>query len=102
MQAVVVGVEADGGGVAGADREGGLAFDGVGEPEDLGEGDAAVGGVDVAEHSPGAGGGALPVVADEQDASAAVEDVAGGGVELGGGGEAGFVDDDQGGGSDAR
>ena len=54
-----------------------------------------MGGVDVAEHPAGAGGGALPVVPDQQHPPAPAGDEADGGVQLRGRRQPGLVDDDQ-------
>src|SRR6185312_13013364 len=61
VQPPVVGVVAGRGGVPAAQREGRLPFDRVGEPHHLDQGRTAVGGLDVAEHTPGACSGAVPV-----------------------------------------
>ncbi len=97
----MVEVEAERGGLAFAQREGGGAFCGVGEPEEFGEPEGAVVGLDVAQDAAGADRGELLVVADEPDAAAALQDVGDGVVEGDGVGHAGFVDDHQGLGSDA-
>lgn len=100
VQAAPVGVEAGGGGVAVADGEGGLPLGRVGESHDLDQAGRAVGGVDVPKDAAGAGGGALPVVPDEQDPAAPAGDVRDRGVQVAGGRQAGLVDDDQAGGAD--
>ena len=83
--------------VAVAQGEGGGGFGGVGEPEQLGEPDRAVGGLDVAEHAAGADRGELLVVTDQPDTAAPLDDVADRGVEGEGVGHAGLVDHHQGG-----
>ena len=95
VDAVVVEVEAERFGVAGAQREAGGAFGGVGEADEFVELDGAVGGLDVAEDAAGADRGELLVVADEAHRSAAVEDELDDLVQREGVGHAGLVDDDQ-------
>ena len=63
-------------GPAVAQGQGGGAFGGVGEPEQLGQPERAVGGGDVAQDAAGADRGELLVVADQPDAAAAADDVA--------------------------
>ena len=67
MDAVVVEVEPERLGLPVAQREGGGAFGGVGEPEQLGQVQRAVGGGDVAQDAAGADRGELLVVADQPD-----------------------------------
>ena len=67
-----VDVEPDPGRVAGADREGGGGFGLVAEADQLGQGDRAGAGLDVAQHPAGGDGGQLPVVPDEADTGAAL------------------------------
>ena len=93
---VVVDVEPEAGGVAGADGQAGGGFGLVAEPDQLGEGDGAGGGLDVAQDAAGGDGGQLPVVADEADAGAPLEREPGHRGQVAGGGHAGLVDDDQG------
>jgi len=93
---VLVDVEPDAGGVAGADGQAGGGLGLVTEPDQLGEGDRADGGLHVAQHTTGGDGGQLPVVADEADAGAPAEGEPGDGGEVAGGGHSGLVDDDEG------
>lgn len=95
VDAVVVEVEAERFGVAGAEREAGGAFGRVGEADELVELDGAVGGLDVAEDAAGADRGELLVVADEAHGAAAVEDELDDLVQRESVGHAGLVDDDE-------
>ena len=83
------------GGVAGAQREGGGAFGGGGEPHQLREGERVGVGGDVAQHAAGGDRGELAVVADQAHAGAAGQGVVDDRVEVEGAGLAGLVDDDQ-------
>ena len=96
MDASLVEVEAERFGPAVAEGEGGGAFGGVGEPEQLGEPERAVGVGDVAEHAAGADRGELLVVADQPDTAAASDDEVDGGVKGEGVGHPGLVDHHQG------
>ena len=89
---VAVEVEAQGLGLALAQRQRGGAFGRVGEPDELGQLQRAVGGADVAQHAAGADRGELLVVADQADAAAALEDVLHGDVQGERVGHAGLVD----------
>ena len=71
VDAVVVEVEPERLGAPVAQGEGGGAFGGVGEPDQLGQVQRAVGGGDVAQDAAGADRGELLVVADQPDRPAA-------------------------------
>ena len=92
---VVVEVEPEGLGAAFPKRQGGGAFDGVGEPHQLVQVQRAVGGGDVAQDTAGADRGELLGVADEPDLPAAGGDEGDGGVQGEGVGHPGLVDDHQ-------
>ena len=100
MDTVVVDVEADSGGVTGADGQAGGGFGfpgfGVGEAHDGAQGDGVVALGQVAQDAAGGDGGQLLVIADQAHAGPARQRVGDEGVEVGGGGHAGFVDDEQG------
>lgn len=100
MDAVVVDVEADSGGVSGAEGKAGGGFGGpgfgVGEPHDGAQGDGVVGLGEVAQDAAGGDGGQLLVIAGEAHAGPARQRVTDEGVQVDGGGDAGFVDDEQG------
>ena len=101
VDAALVGVEAEGAGVALAQREGGGRLGAVVEAAHLRQGGRADGLCDVAQHAAGADCTELLVVADQAHAAAAADDVVDGGGELGGGRSSGLVDEDQGAGADA-
>jgi len=71
------------------------ALGGVGEPDELGQLQRAVGGSDVAQHAAGADRGELLVVTDQADAATALEDVGDSGVQGKGVGHARLVDHDE-------
>lgn len=100
VDAVVVDVEADSGGISGAHRQAGggfgLAGFGVGEAHDGAQGDGVVALGQVAQDTAGRDRGQLLVVADEAHAGPAGKGVGDEGVEVCGRGHAGFVDDEQG------
>ena len=101
MQSAAVGKVAGGGDVTVPDGEGGLSFEGVGEPQDLIESDRTMQGFDVAEDPAGADRGALPVVPDQQDPAVPAGDVGDSGVEFWGRRQPCLVDDHQRLGADA-
>ena len=92
VDSLVVQVEADGPGFAVAEREGGGGFGRVGEPQQLGEPDRAMAGLEVAEHPASTDRGKLLVITDEPDTAAPINDVGNSGVQRDGVGHAGFVD----------
>ena len=100
MDAVVVDVEADAGGVAGADGQAGGGFGGpgfgVGEPHNGAQGDGLMAIGEITQNAAGRDGGELLIVADEAHAGPARQRVGDDGVEVQSGGHAGFVDDEQG------
>ena len=106
MDPAVVEVVAEAGRVAAAQGQGGGGFGAVraavrvAEPAHLGEGDGAVGALDVAEHPAGADRGELPVVADEPHRRAALAGVVDDGGEVERAGHARLVDDQQAAGPD--
>ena len=93
VDAVVVGVVPERGGVAVADREGDRGLGGVTEAAHLGEGGRAHRDGDVAQHPAGTDRGELLVVTDQPHQTASHRDVPDGRGEVGGGGLSGLVDD---------
>jgi hypothetical protein len=83
-----------------AQRQGGGAFGGVGEPHQLGQVQRPVGGGDVAQDTAGADRGELLVVPDETHGPAAGDHELDGGGQGQGVGHPGLVDHDQGGRAD--
>ena len=95
VDAPAVQVEAERLGHSLAQRQGGGAFGGVGEPHELGQVQGAVGGADVAQDTAGADCGELLVVADQPDGPAPVGDEADQPVQGDGVGHPCFVDHDE-------
>src|SRR6202011_512638 len=96
VDAVVVDVVADAGGVQGAQCQRGRAFGGGGESDQLREGECVGVGGDVAQDAARRDRRQLPVVTDQSHARPFGQGVADDGVQVQGAGFAGLVDDDQG------